>query len=333
MLSCKYLPCSDTYMKGDNLNGTQPGVPLSKNKPLPGPYGTGVSGPSWGMCPTGRDWLYEHSGDIQNGTDWILAPPKAAKGRDASTEVISNLARKKINAFFGVGHGFYFWNFRTELEQPHWDYMDAVGRGWIPAGSFNIPEVTTACHREDAGSFVCTLNPYAAVEEIRGAVSYCMYLENKDQKWLANATDEELETEGPDLINECWRNNRLAGVICDFGGIATLVADAEDSDDEFQDTFETYEYGYKARSPAFYVILSIIPFVAGILIAWALFVLSMKKNKRFNVAVRNMSIFKSTRNADIFTGRYSMLGSDQMPMIFEGDDSDEDENEGSRLMT
>ena len=47
--------------------------------------------------------------------DWIKAPPEAPRGRDATDEVMTNLARKKINAFSGIGHGFYFWNFRTDV--------------------------------------------------------------------------------------------------------------------------------------------------------------------------------------------------------------------------
>ena len=37
----------------------------------------------------------------------------------------------KINAFDVNTHGFFFWNFRTELE-PKWSYQEAVARGWLP---------------------------------------------------------------------------------------------------------------------------------------------------------------------------------------------------------
>jgi len=331
MLACKYLPCSDSYIKGDNLNGTQPGVPLSKNKPLAGPYGTGVSGPSWGMCPTGRDWLYEHSGDIQNGTDWILAPPNAPKGKDASDEVMISLARKKINAFYGIGHGFYFWNFRTELEEPHWSYMEAVNRGWIPAGSFATHEVTTACRKEDAGSFFCRLSPYAQMSEIKGAVSYCLGVENKDQAWLGNVTDDELQKEAPSLINDCWKKNRLNGMSCDFGGIASLVENEYDQDDEFDDDADYEDYDVQKRDTIFYLKYSFLPFLLGIIIAAVSFVLGMRKNRKFNVAVRQMSMFESIRNHQTFTARGSMLESTAMPMLFEGDDDDNEEDESPIL--
>eukprot|EP00588_Corethron_pennatum_P017258 CAMPEP_0194307134 /NCGR_PEP_ID=MMETSP0171-20130528/3994_1 /TAXON_ID=218684 /ORGANISM="Corethron pennatum, Strain L29A3" /LENGTH=820 /DNA_ID=CAMNT_0039059029 /DNA_START=105 /DNA_END=2567 /DNA_ORIENTATION=+ len=330
MLPCKYMPCRASYIKG-NVNGTQPGVPLSKNQPLPGPYGTGVSGPSWGMCPTGRDWLKEHSANVQNGTDWILAPPAAPNGRDASNEVMTNLARKKINTFFGIGHGFYFWNFRTELEEPHWDYMEAVRRGWIPAGTFNTPKVTTACRREDEGSFTCQLNRYAETETIKGAVSYCLSVEKEDQEWLGNVSDSTLRKKAPDIINMFWKKHRLNGATCDFGGIAYLVEDKEISDDEFDDSYET-EYENRERNPAFYLFYSFMPFLLGLIIATLGFILFMKTNKRFNVKVRSMSIFKKARNHSVFTGRNSLLGASYMPKLIEDPDAEEDAREEERLL-
>jgi glucan 1,3-beta-glucosidase len=51
---CKYIPCSTGYMGEE-----QPGVPVDIGKPLQGPYGTGMSGPSFGLCPVDRDWLTE----------------------------------------------------------------------------------------------------------------------------------------------------------------------------------------------------------------------------------------------------------------------------------
>mmetsp|Transcript_39602 Transcript_39602/g.83244 ORF Transcript_39602/g.83244 Transcript_39602/m.83244 type:complete len:207 (+) Transcript_39602:257-877(+) len=35
---------------------------------------------------------------------------------------------KKISTFSGIGHGFYFWNFRTNLSNPQWAYMLALER-------------------------------------------------------------------------------------------------------------------------------------------------------------------------------------------------------------
>ena len=59
-----------------------------------------MSTPIFGLCPVGRDWLKESSND--SGKDWMKAPPQAPQGRDATDEVMTNLARKKINAFSGI---------------------------------------------------------------------------------------------------------------------------------------------------------------------------------------------------------------------------------------
>jgi len=50
-LPCKYVPCPGPYMGAD-----QPGTPPDPTKPLQQPYGTGISGPSFGLCPTDIDW-------------------------------------------------------------------------------------------------------------------------------------------------------------------------------------------------------------------------------------------------------------------------------------
>ena len=34
-------------------------------------------------------------------------------------------------AAFNRGHGWFFWNFRTEFE-PHWDFLEAADRNWFP---------------------------------------------------------------------------------------------------------------------------------------------------------------------------------------------------------
>jgi glucan 1,3-beta-glucosidase len=98
-LPCKFTPCADPYMGFD-----QPGTPVDPGKPAQGPYGTGMSTPIFGLCPVGRDWLRESS--LDSSQDWMKAPPEAPPGRDASDEVMTNLAQKKISSFSGIGHGF-----------------------------------------------------------------------------------------------------------------------------------------------------------------------------------------------------------------------------------
>ena len=96
---CKYTKCADPYLEG------QPGTPIDPSKPLQGPYGTGLSGPIFGLCPTSRDWIKEKSGNPYQGRDWITAPPEVPVHLDDTDNVMRHLAVKKINAFSGIGHG------------------------------------------------------------------------------------------------------------------------------------------------------------------------------------------------------------------------------------
>ena len=86
-VQCGMVPCPPPYMGAE-----QPHAPPDPDEPLQGPYGTGVSGPMFGQCPVGMQWGH---GGGQEG------------------EAMRNLAHKSANAF-GSGHGWFFWNFRTE---------------------------------------------------------------------------------------------------------------------------------------------------------------------------------------------------------------------------
>ena len=86
----------------------QPGTPVDPTMPIQGPYGTGMSSPNFGFCPVDRDWWKESSGNPQTGRDWVRAPPNAPQHLDDTDNVMTHLAYKKINAFSGIGHGFYF---------------------------------------------------------------------------------------------------------------------------------------------------------------------------------------------------------------------------------
>lgn len=69
------------------------------------------------------------------------------------------LGLAKINSFDIDTHGFFFWNFRTELESK-WDYQRAVAQGWLPTAterdsvsySAKLDEICTAAPTTDAGS-------------------------------------------------------------------------------------------------------------------------------------------------------------------------------------
>ena len=90
MLPCKYTPCPDPYMGRD-----QPGTPVDPAKPIQGPFGTGMSGPSFGMCPVDRDWV----ADTSDTSNYMHAPPKSPVNLDDTDNVMKNLALKKINTF------------------------------------------------------------------------------------------------------------------------------------------------------------------------------------------------------------------------------------------
>ena len=51
---------------------------------------------------------------------------------DDTDAVMTALASKKLLAFKEVAHGFYFWNFRNELE-PSWSWLAARDAGWLAA--------------------------------------------------------------------------------------------------------------------------------------------------------------------------------------------------------
>merc|ERR1719174_2640155 len=50
-VTCMMKPCAQPYMGSE-----QPGAPPDPDWILPGPYGTGVSGPQFGQCPVGYEW-------------------------------------------------------------------------------------------------------------------------------------------------------------------------------------------------------------------------------------------------------------------------------------
>lgn len=62
-----------------------------------------MSGPTFGQCPTTRDWLKESNGNPLTGRDFVKAPPTAPRHLDDTDNVMRNLALKKISAFAGIG--------------------------------------------------------------------------------------------------------------------------------------------------------------------------------------------------------------------------------------
>jgi hypothetical protein len=189
------------------------------------------SGPIYGLCPVGRDWYEEIPG--QTGQGWVLEPPDAPPGTDATDEVMRNLALKKINAFSGYGHGFYFWNFRTDVDEPEWSYMSALKRGWIPSGNLKEDAITRSCHKEDHGLYKCVARRGQLESNIRNGIDYVISADGSkalstngaiiNTTVVANMTGEALYELADRAFDEFWQKHRVQGSTCDFGGIAQLL--------------------------------------------------------------------------------------------------------------
>lgn len=242
--ACKYIPCADPYMGTD-----QPGTPVDPSKPIQGPYGTGMSGPIFGLCPVDRDWLKESSGNPFTGRNWVRGTPDAPPHLDDTDDVMRNLAKKKIHAFSNIGHGFYFWNFRTELYEPQWSYMLALDRGWIPNYNLDDSKIGTACDQEDSGDYKCIVQKGQLEQNIHGALAYVLQYENRtdtvEGKVMLNLTGTALMDVANQVIGQFFDQYRTMGVTCDFGGIGQLVAlnRTLSDDDKVQMTDDEY-YGY-----------------------------------------------------------------------------------------
>ncbi len=118
-VTCRHTTCPLPYTGP----GVIPGAPVNPQTPTQGPYGTGQSTPSFGQCPIGSGWIDE---DV----------------------FMRKLGHAKLYSM-DVGHGFFFWNFKTELED-RWSYIGSVNKGYIPhdAETFDSNErIQTACDR------------------------------------------------------------------------------------------------------------------------------------------------------------------------------------------
>ena len=230
---------------------------------------------------------------------------------------MTHLAHKKISSFSLVGHGFFFWNFRTDLDEPYWSYMLAVERGWIPTGSFNDPAIQDSCRNEDSFAYKCILKRDIPDKNIQGAVDYIVWKLNKtatdDEKAIATMEGKDLREKGGDLIQSFFENFRGEGVTCDFGGIAMLIEENRTiTDDDYlgwdddQYIHETIVY----KGPKIWQLVLIILF--GILIgSFVGFVVGMRTNKKFNRAVRESRLFRPISNSKNSLVR-SSLALDQM---------------------
>ncbi|KAH7463087.1 hypothetical protein PRIC1_001795 [Phytophthora ramorum] len=204
-VECRYTPCPvhSTY-----LGLGFPGTPLDTTKPIQGPYGTGQSGPTFGKCPITSNTSFGQQ-DAQD-----------------EHEFARNLNLKKLNAF-ALGHGWYFWNFKTEFGS-RWNFLDLVRKGVFPKNVSNYhrdEDVFTACLAEDKGSFTCAAKRGVQRDDLVSGLDFACG--NSDGKVNCKDLDKRFDTieERCDwAFNKYWHTHREEGATCDFGGAAHLLA-------------------------------------------------------------------------------------------------------------
>ena len=256
-----------------------------------------MSGPSFGLCPVDRDWMTERYNKGETGMSWVSAPPEAPRGRDGTDEVMTLLAHKKISAFSGIGHGFYFWNFRTDLYNPQWSYMLALERGWIPKGNLNDERIINSCDREDTGAFVCQANRDAPEKSIRGGVGYALGEEGKSAEYIDSLHDDDLYDEADLIFSEFWDARRGQGATCDFGGAAIL---AEQNKTHSEDYY-TDDYFNVMEVQVFPVWKIVLFSVLGALVGGlAGFAIAMKLSPKFNRKVRSSIMLRPVTSSRAF---------------------------------
>ncbi|KAG7395527.1 hypothetical protein PHYBOEH_003667 [Phytophthora boehmeriae] len=204
-VQCRMTPCPvhSTY-----LGRGFPGTPLDVTKPIQGPYGTGQSGPTFGKCP------------ITSNTTF------GQQNEEEEREFTRNLNMKKLNAF-AVGHGWYFWNFKTEFGS-RWNFLDLIRKGAFPKNVSNYhhnDDVFTACLAEDKGSFTCAAKRGVSRTDLTNGLDFAcgasdglVDCSNLDKRF------DTLEERCDWVFNEYWHTHREEGATCDFGGAAHLLA-------------------------------------------------------------------------------------------------------------
>jgi len=202
-IQCRMTNCpvQSTYL-GEGF----PGTPLDVTKPIQGPYGTGQSGPSFGMCP-------------------ITSNTSVGQRDDYDERAFTrNLNMKKLNAF-AVGHGWYFWNFKTEFGS-RWNFLELIRRGAFPknvSNYHNSDEVFTACLAEDKGAFMCEAKRGVRRWDLQRGLDFACACDEVDCSDIDERFDT-IEEQCDWAFNEYWHAHREEGATCDFGGAAHLLA-------------------------------------------------------------------------------------------------------------
>ncbi|POM77566.1 Glucan 1,3-beta-glucosidase, partial [Phytophthora palmivora] len=197
---CRMVDCPvhSTYLSEDF-----PGTPLDITKPIQGPYGTGQSGPAFGKCPVTSNTAF---------------------GQDDDVKFARNLNLKKLNAF-ALGHGWYFWNFKTELGS-RWNFLELVRQGVFPknVSSYHDSEdVFSACDKEDRGEFLCAAKRGIHPDDLERGLDYACSGNHVDCSDI-DTKFPTIEERADWAFNEYWHAYRYSGATCDFGGAAHLLS-------------------------------------------------------------------------------------------------------------
>ena len=190
-VQCDYVRCPSSYL-GEDFTG----LGLDRTKPIQGPYGTGTSGPSFGMCP------------ISNSRSFGVG----------DFDVFMQLGAKKLNAFT-VGHGFYFWNFKNELDAK-WDFLRAAQNGWLNLK--DTDSIRNACVKEDNGEYICRAKRGVHTQDLYSGLNWICTQPGMDCSHM-NSTFPDLLTRCDHFFTSYWQQNRAKGATCDFGGAASLA--------------------------------------------------------------------------------------------------------------
>jgi len=226
-LPCKFVPCPDPYMGAE-----QPGAPPSRVKGLQGPFGTGVSGPLYGLCPKSRDWPKNALSGGEGPSDVQNPPLKDARDlyayvpptEDDTDTVMATLAAKKLVAFAIEARGNFFWNFRTEFED-QWSYLRAAERNWFLKDTAAINGyIAGACESEDSH---CRASPKASDAAVRAAMDYVVgYDEDAMADFDTIQDSDGLRRRADELFEGYWIHNRAdttSDEACYFDGAAYLT--------------------------------------------------------------------------------------------------------------
>lgn len=227
-LTCNYIKCPTSYLL---TNKNNQGLDFAKTpdpiKSIQPPYGTGVSSPSFGMCPTDISWVNYHSNtNISSGPLPKTSPLVKSDSINVDHSVLKDLSHKKISSFARSTHGWYFWNFRTEISL-RWDYLRAVEEGWIPQDIEQVnPNLASSCLKEDQGAYLCLCKRNIFEETIKEGLYWIEMTQGESQtnlSWIERLNGHHLTNRADDIFNNFWHQNYIYGISCDFGGAAELI--------------------------------------------------------------------------------------------------------------